>query len=73
MSHNNRIDTPTLAQATTDALTALALVVARVTQKKGEMIERLNHYAGALEKSGQNDAGAQLVREMARVVNEIRD
>lgn len=62
----------TLAQATTDGLSALALTVARQTSKE-KTVELLTRYQRALEGTGENDAGAQLVGEMARVVGEIRE
>ena len=62
----------TLAQATTDGLTALALVVARQTDRDGVAMH-LERYRVALLSSGRNDAGAALVAEMARVVKAIPD
>ena len=67
-----RIDLETLAQATTDGLTALALVVARQTGRDG-VVAHLERYRAALLSSGKNDAGAALVAEMARVVRAIPD
>lgn len=73
MNMPDKLDIATLAQATTDAVTSLALVIARVTRKKEEVAALLIRYAVALEQSGNNDAGAHLVREMARVVDGIKD
>lgn len=67
-----RIDIEALAQATTDGLTSLALVVARQTNRD-TTLALLGRYQCALESTGVNDAGAQLVGEMARVVGEIKE
>lgn len=66
------MDIDTLAQATTDGMTALALTVARTTSK-AKVIKLLTRYQKALEGTGENDAGAQLVAEMVRVVGEIQE
>lgn len=67
-----KLNITTLAQAVTDAMSALALTVARQTSKE-KTIELLTRYQSALAGTGRNDAGAQLVGEMARVVGEIRE
>jgi len=68
----DKLNIETLAQATTDGMTSLALVIARTTDKQ-RVSDLLNRYAGALSQTGENNAGAQLVGEMARVVGEIKD
>ena len=44
----------------------------RLTDKQ-RTIELLNRYSAALAQSGDHDAGAEMVAEMARVVGEIRE
>jgi hypothetical protein len=72
MSTPRQISVATLAQAITDGMSALALTVARQTSK-GKTIDLLTRYQSALASTGKNDAGAQLVGEMARVVGEIKE
>jgi len=67
-----KMNITTLAQAVADGMSALALTVARQTSKE-KTVELLTRYQSALAGTGQNDAGAQLVGEMARVVGEIRE
>lgn len=69
---SQEIDVKTLTQATTDGMTSLALVVARMTDKE-QVGALLTRYSNALEQTGENAAGAQLVGEMARVVGQIKD
>ena len=60
-----------LRQAVTDALAALALVMAR-TSDKGSVCDLLTRYSEALSADDGHQYGAALVSELARVVSEIR-
>ena len=72
LNMKTRIDVETLAQATTDGLTSLALVVARTTSKE-RTHELLTRYAEALRTDDGHQHGAALVSEMARVVGLVKD